>query len=265
MNNFLDKVNNMWRLLRCLPILFQRAENGDATPYLARTMLRDARVHRRAPFPSLSLKDFAARIGSESALEAVALPNLSSLPVMVAAADVYYTHAYLARLKKPEKIVEFGTFIGMGALNYALNTGPECRIFTIDLPPDVAAADLETSNLNAGDLHWIEISRSRLGGMFKGSAHAHRITQILANSLELNLADHVSDVDLILIDGGHSYECVAADTANAFAVVAPGGLVLWDDYCADYPGVVRFLNELSRDHELALIRGTKIVAMLNGR
>jgi hypothetical protein len=39
-----------------------------------------------------------------------------------------------------------------------------------------------------------------------------------------------------------------------------GGIILWHDYLlTSCPEVYRFLNDLSRDHELYLIAGTKMV------
>lgn len=37
--------------------------------------------------------------------------------------------------------------------------------------------------------------------------------------------------DLIYIDGDHTYEAVARDAENAWQLLAPGGIIVFDDYC----------------------------------
>ena len=36
-----------------------------------------------------------------------------------------------------------------------------------------------------------------------------------------------------MIDGGHTEAVVTSDTQKAIALLRPGGLVLWHDYCPD--------------------------------
>lgn len=51
--------------------------------------------------------------------------------------------------------------------------------------------------------------------------------------------------DLIFIDADHTREGVARDTAIALSVAAPRACIVWHDYAADVPGVMRFLDEQS--------------------
>jgi predicted O-methyltransferase YrrM len=56
------------------------------------------------------------------------------------------------------------------------------------------------------------------------------------------------------IDGDHSYDGVAADTALARACVRDGGIIVWHDY-GDADGVTRFLDGLA-GHKIVHIAGT---------
>lgn len=59
--------------------------------------------------------------------------------------------------------------------------------------------------------------------------------------------------DLVFVDGGHSYDTVAADWANVQRLLAPGGVVFFDDYTNPDPvlhegyGVTRLVDEIDRD------------------
>lgn len=58
-------------------------------------------------------------------------------------------------------------------------------------------------------------------------------------------------VDIVHIDGFHTYDAVAGDFDTWFSAVAPGGIVLFHDVRArleDF-GVWRFWDEIERDHE----------------
>jgi predicted O-methyltransferase YrrM len=168
-----------------------------------------------------------------------------------------YIHALAAicAASKPSQIVEFGTFLGIGTATLALNSTAD--ILTIDLPDHPEPQEIET--LNRADLALMVKSRNRIGSYYRGKSFAHRIAELRCDSRNLNLRDHIESTDLCLIDGGHSYECVSSDTANALRALTPGGIIIWDDYFWMYPDVVRFLNEFSRHYPLKKIRGTNLV------
>ena len=46
----------------------------------------------------------------------------------------------------------------------------------------------------------------------------------------------------MLVDAGHEYEFVKADTETALRLIRPGGTILWDDYDPGWPGVVRAVD-----------------------
>ncbi len=51
-------------------------------------------------------------------------------------------------------------------------------------------------------------------------------------------------LDLLFLDGDHSYEGVRADFENFSDFVREGGLIVLDDYSRQWPGVVKFGDEI---------------------
>jgi predicted O-methyltransferase YrrM len=141
----------------------------------------------------------------------------------------------IAQLRQPETIFEIGTFVGATTLLLA-RACPSARILTIDLDPalaSMATVDAERDN-----------ARSGIGSCFTDAPEGARIEQILGDSRLFDFSPWYGTVDLVLVDGGHEYECVRADTATAFRLLRPGGVIVWDDYEATtWPGVVQAVDE----------------------
>ena len=64
-----------------------------------------------------------------------------------------------------------------------------------------------------------------------------RIHQLRGNSLTFEPPPFLANTDLCFVDGGHSYECVKADTETALKILSPNGVILWDDYSWFVEGV----------------------------
>jgi predicted O-methyltransferase YrrM len=54
-------------------------------------------------------------------------------------------------------------------------------------------------------------------------------------------------IDLLFIDGSHSYEDVLADFCSFFPYVTPGGLVAFHDVSESWPGVLKAWNEITKN------------------
>jgi len=52
-------------------------------------------------------------------------------------------------------------------------------------------------------------------------------------------------MDIVFVDGGHTWEVLSNDSLNAIRMVRPGGFVIWDDYGSHCPDVRDFLDSLS--------------------
>lgn len=146
----------------------------------------------------------------------------------------------IARLRRPQCVIEIGTARGWTTRHLARNTPAGCRIFTVDLPPGGAA---EASLFS--DPHLVEMARAAACN-FDGEP---KVTQILHDSTTLDWQSFLDrPVDLALVDGSHLYDHVRADTERLWRVLAPGAIVLWHDYAVVEVrrGVRKYLLEIHR-------------------
>ena len=156
-------------------------------------------------------------------------------------------------------IIEIGTFDGRTALNLAVNSAADTKVFTLDLPPDVSTK----FELAVGERQFVEKAAPgeryrRCGAPWSESAC--RITQLHGDSAAFDWSPFASTARLVFVDGSHSYEYASGDSETAFRLVAPGGMVIWHDYGV-WEGVTRALDDLETARKLGLrkIRGTSLV------
>ncbi len=158
----------------------------------------------------------------------------------------------IAAYWRPERLFEFGTYLGGSALQVAANS--EAEIYTLDLPPGEGQEVLDKD---------IDVYPDEPGRKFHGTPYESRIHQLYGNSLTFDYSTHHGLCDMVFVDANHHYEHVCSDTDNALKLVRPGGLVLWHDY-ADYaPGVMQALDELAESgRTLFHIENTSMVVHL---
>jgi predicted O-methyltransferase YrrM len=99
----------------------------------------------------------------------------------------------------------------------------------------------------------------RIGERFLGTSAEKKIRQILMDSAVYDYSLLKGKIDMIFIDGSHSYEYVQNDTRRALEMCAPNGLILWHDYMI-WNDVTDYLNNLSGTLPLRHMRGTSLVA-----
>lgn len=173
--------------------------------------------------------------------------------------------AALVKANQPGTCFEIGTFDGRTTENIARNQPSGGHCYTLDLPPPEDGKTLDTGlHLATGDSTYIlkEKSGTRIS---EGEKSGVRITQLYGDSAKFDFTPYLGKIDLMFVDGSHSYEYVLADSETAWKAVRPGGIILWHDYDSRWwPGVTRALNELQRDSRfqtLRHIRGTALCIM----
>jgi len=151
--------------------------------------------------------------------------------------------AYIMRALKPQLVFEFGTFVGRTTRLLALNSHPDCRIVTIDLPPDHV--------------------KHEVGEAFKKTPENDKITQLYGDSRVFDFSPWYGQCDFVWVDASHDYSYVVSDTRNALKLCRPGGWIGWHDYrhTAWWSGVTRTVRQLHRKYHVKHVRGTTI-AML---
>jgi O-antigen/teichoic acid export membrane protein/predicted O-methyltransferase YrrM len=126
----------------------------------------------------------------------------------------------VVRERKPRVVVEIGTSSGGTLFLLAAAAAPDARIVSIDLP---------SGSFGGGYAWW----RSWLYRSFAG--RGQHIELLRADSHDVRVADRLrkllagEPIDLLFIDGDHSYDGVRADFETYSGLVARDGLVTFHD------------------------------------
>lgn len=218
--------------------------------------IRQQAFEMRDEMPSVKIVELSKFLGCNETKELVIPPLDVIVEGGLGYVELYGLLATVVSAVQPRKIMEVGTFRGVSSLTMALNA-PEAEIYTFDLPDEVEGTIAE--GLTKGDKACVEFSRGYKGAAFLGHPVESRIHAIRADSLKMDVRDYMDSADFCFIDGGHSYECIKADTENAFKVLSPRGVILWDDYSWYLEGVGQYLTELAKTQPLWHIAGTNSV------
>lgn len=184
--------------------------------------------------------------GIENCSARLSLAHLPNRPDMVMPLKETFIIATICHWLQPQRSFEIGTFTGTTTLAIAMNSAEDAKIFTLDLP---AAEKTGSEN--------------QIGSAFRESISQKKIVQLQGDSASFDFQPYHGTIDLVLVDGNHAYEFVKSDTANAFKMIRPGGVIIWDDYLWDkkYPecaDVTRYLDELPTDYGVVNIAGTRL-------
>jgi predicted O-methyltransferase YrrM len=154
--------------------------------------------------------------------------------------------------RQPRLVVEFGTFDGLTALHFAINSPADAQVVTVDLDPNdpFRRATTDDTFYSKG----VEV-----GAYFKRAPEGHKVRQVFCNTLEFDTTPYEGKADMIFVDAGHAYELVRSDSLKAMEMIAPGGVILWHDYHYAHEGVFTWLNEMSEETPLFQIPNTKFV------
>jgi len=140
----------------------------------------------------------------------------------------------LVQHQNPKLIVEFGTFDGRTAMNFAANA-PKAKIVTLDFAPAPR--------------------------IFDGTPLAKNIECKSGDSTEFDTAQYRNKAEFIFVDGGHDAPVVTSDTLKAFEMLSPNGLIVWHDY-RDFKGVqeaIAIAAQRKGDACFRFIRDTSMV------
>lgn len=167
-----------------------------------------------------------------------------------------------ALAKQAKRIFEFGTATGRTTYVLARNAPEDAKIDTLTYLAD--GDDSYEHNENDPDAEkWrkIALGESHYDKFYyEETPVAHKVTQHFGDSAKFDEKPYEAQIDLIFVDGAHSYSYVKSDSAKALNMVSPGGFVVWHDYSPRCPGVFNALNELGRTLPLAHLKGTTLVA-----
>lgn len=141
---------------------------------------------------------------------------------------------------------EIGTFNGGTTRLLAEGVPGGGRVTTLDLPVSAFDATQRPEG----------VTGEGVGAAYKDSFAVGKIEQLLQDSLTFDPTPYETRYDLVLVDGGHEYTHGVADTQTALRLVAPGGIVLWDDFEPYWHGLVRGICQEMAGRPLARLAGT---------
>lgn len=133
--------------------------------------------------------------------------------------------AHVVRHFRPQRVVEFGTAEGRTSLNIALHLPAEGELVTLDFPPVPGQNEV-------GYFYWDQPIRNKIKQVFSGVE-------------SWDSSNYKASADIVFCDACDMPAGLAAETAQAFAVVKPGGIIFRHDYTTA-EGPTRFSNELSK-------------------
>ena len=176
----------------------------------------------------------------------------------------------LIRISGARRLFEFGTYMGGTTVQLAENSMDSAEIFTLDLPADVSGAAKVDANgahstTSESDQNVFLSAKATAHGPviaegFYGQSPSKKITFLRADSTTADLSAYDRSIDMVWIDGGHDYDTVRSDTANAFRMVNPkndNAVIVWHDFDnKDQQDVGRFLRELAENRLVYAIGNT---------
>jgi len=183
--------------------------------------------------------------------------NLFNRDVKVTRSMETHFLSTLVKELNPQTVFEIGTYNGFTALHLAVNSPPACRIFTLDLPPDYDVGKVVASSYD--DLLVIKLSQQTISQRFyKKHPLENKITELYGDSAGFDFSPYYGKVDIVFIDGNHSFEYVKSDTENAFKMLSGHGIIVWHDF--DYiihKDVFFYLNDLAAKYPIYSVPHTR--------
>ncbi len=160
--------------------------------------------------------------------------------------------AAITRHLQPKQIIEFGTFDGRTSLHMAANAPSDGVLHTID----VAAGAFDFGP----DTGFCELAS--IGRWFRGSGYEGRIHAVTGDTATYDFSPFRGQVDLGFIDADHAEAAVLRDSAVAFEMLAPGGVVIWHDYLM-IDAVTKALGTLAAKRTIVHVAGTTLALARN--
>ena len=168
--------------------------------------------------------------------------------------------------KISKNIFEFGTCSGKTTYLMALNSDKDTKITSLTLKPSLINSIKKNEEDNKVSFRNIKNESVYERFLFSGTDVEKKIKIIFQNSLDFNEKNLEKKMDLIFIDGGHTYTVVKNDTEKSFSMLSNKGIILWHDYA---PGkksskdIVKYLGEISKTKQIFHIENTSICYFQN--
>ncbi|MBT3698322.1 MAG: class I SAM-dependent methyltransferase [Methylococcales bacterium] len=155
-------------------------------------------------------------------------------------------------------LFEIGTFDGRTTLNLAFSSPTNCKVFTLDLKPEMDTV----FSLEKGERHMVEKEKS--GARIEkhkesSSSITEKIDQLFGDSAKFDFSTYYNSCSLVFVDGSHQYDYALSDSKEAIKMIKKGGVIIWHDY-GIWEGVTKALEEIESKDKIGLkvISGTSL-------
>ena len=159
--------------------------------------------------------------------------------------------ATLAHKVGAGRVFEFGTYKGVSTTLLALNLVTGGKVFTLDLPEDHPAYSLP---IPKAEERMIAAEKGK-GTLIPGDI-LDQVVFLHHDSATFDESPYADSMDLVFVDGAHSYEYVKSDSEKGWRMLRKGGVLAWHDCSPNHPDVVRFIRECGWNPEL--VQGTAL-------
>ncbi len=166
------------------------------------------------------------------------------LPIAVLFAwDAYHLFYYAKKIPDKSTYLEIGGGLGGSSLCVYLATqlsGSSVNLITID-------PFIQSDGENWSKDDFVENTKS---------IPSLRLINFPSDAAKEKVPD--SSVDLLFIDGNHSYPQVKRDLENYWPKVKTGGILLGHDYQTPHPGVIRAADEVFGKDKFTLLKNSSV-------
>jgi len=137
-----------------------------------------------------------------------------------------WTMLMITVTNKPVSIFEFGTFEGRTTINLSINCPKETTIYTIDLPRE----KISETRYKLLDIEKHYADKPASGTKICEVKTGGKIVQLYGDSAVFDFKPYENTIDLVFIDGSHSYKYVINDSLKAYIMLRTNGIIIWHDH-----------------------------------
>jgi len=209
--------------------------------------------------PTVTFQDITGQLAprrySEPILDGICMP-----PYVSSSLEDFDSLMSIVEWLQPGTVLELGTAQGNTVANIC-RLVPDAQVYTVNAPAEKQSGVLTTYDLSEQEIGWV----------YRKHGYGEQVTQILENTLQLDLSRQFSEpvVDLAIIDACHDAQYVINDFLKVQLFVLHGGIVLLHDaypsMSRHYHGSYRACMLLRRQgYDIRHLAGTSWAVWING-
>ncbi len=160
--------------------------------------------------------------------------------------------ALLTKGVKARTAFEFGTYKGVSTTQLAANLQPDGTLYTLDLPEESEQA---TKLRILKDAERQIAAETGKGSLIPAELRS-KVEFLRMDSADFDPMPFSERMDVVFVDGAHSFDYVRNDSEKGWSMVRPGGILIWHDCLPNHPDVVRYI--LNCGYATGRISGTSL-------